>query len=57
MDDVDLVCMQCGAYVDDVALMCMLCGSYGSTMWSFHRSTSTHLTNRHSLSPVLFLTD
>ena len=26
VDDVDLVCMQCGAYVDDVDLMCMLCG-------------------------------
>ena len=26
MDDVDLMCMLCGADVDDVNLMCMLCG-------------------------------
>ena len=26
MDDVNLMCMLCGAGVDDVDLMCMLCG-------------------------------
>ena len=26
MDDVEIMCMQCGGYVDDVEVMCMLCG-------------------------------
>ena len=60
VDDVDLMCMLCGGDVDDVEFMCMLCGGNvdGSTMWSFHMSTSTHWTNSSgTLFPVLFLTD
>ena len=46
VDDVDSMWMLCGAYVDDVDSMWMFCGSTcGSTMWSFHTSTSTHSTN------------
>ena len=26
VDDVEVMCMQCGGYVDDMEVMCMLCG-------------------------------
>ena len=32
VDDVELMCMQCGGYVDDMEVMCMLCGCYVDDM-------------------------
>ena len=28
IENVEVMCKQCGGYVDDVEVMCMLCGGY-----------------------------
>ena len=36
VEDVEVMCMQCGGYVDNVEVMCMLCGYYRSILWIVH---------------------
>ena len=56
MDDVEVMCMQCGGYVDDVGVMCMLCVCYVDIIDPYcGLFTSTYCTNPcHTLSQSYF---
>ena len=58
MDDVEVMCMQCGGYVGNVEVMFMLCVCYVDIIDPYcGLFKSTYWTNPcHTLSPVLFLT-
>ena len=44
VDDVEVMCMQCGGSVDDMEVMCMLCGCYVDDMDPYCGvSTCSHL--------------
>ena len=55
VDDVEVMCMQCGGYVDDMEVMCMLCGCYVDDMDPYCGvSTCSHLhIGRISVIPCL----
>ena len=58
MDDVEVMCMQCGGYVENMEVMCMLCVCYVDIIDPYcELFTSTYWTNPcYTLSPVLFQT-